>query len=257
MANPTSISIQPTTFADVAAIVKIGREIDATRADRHTEIKRLGNVSYLSEDDEQAKSGFVSTLQNSGKYRYIKAVNDSGKVMGSANFYFHGFGQDEIPHLDPGELDETVATQTEAEETTYEKPEEPISEEKKKATEMIDRLKDMEEEDMQRWQKILMPPGSLCIIITGLAVSPRFQHNGVGAALVKWGTNLADKFGVFMWVHSSEASYRVYAKSGFEVVGTLEIDLDAWAPAPPPMEEGEGAVWGRYVVRYMKRLPKC
>jgi hypothetical protein len=53
-------------------------------------------------------------------------------------------------------------------------------------------------------------------------------------------------------VHSSEAGYRAYAKAGFEVVGTLDVDLDEWAPAPPV----EGGLWGHYVIRWMKRLPR-
>jgi hypothetical protein len=41
----------------------------------------------------------------------------------------------------------------------------------------------------------------------------------------------------------------VYARAGFRVVRELAVELDEWAP------EGreDGAAWGRYVVRYMRR----
>jgi hypothetical protein len=252
MPNQISTSIQPTKVVDAATIVKISKEIDATRANRHTELKRLRNISYLNKNNKKTHEVFKKTLKNRGKYVFIKAINDDDEVMGSANFCFKGFEQDEIPNLDPGE-DETI--QTPAAAKAQQEESEPLSEEKKRANTMIDRLEDMEGEDMEHWEKILMPPGSKCIIVTGLGVSPRFQYQGVGAALMKWGTDYADIYKVFMWVHSSEASYRVYAKSGSEVAGKLDIDLDAWASAPPPKEVG-GTVWGHYLVRYMKRLPK-
>ena len=125
--------------------------------------------------------------------------------------------------------------------------------------EKITRLHKLEDEDMQRWQDTFMPPGSntQCMIILGLSVDPKHQRKGVGSALLKWGADRADELGVFTWVHSSEMAWKAYEKAGFEVQGTLDLDLDEWAPRPPPVEEeGEGAKWGRYVCRYMKRLPR-
>lgn len=105
--------------------------------------------------------------------------------------------------------------------------------------------------------KILMPEGTKCMIIVGLNVAPEFQSLGVGSALLKWGATVADSYGVFTWVHSShnEGACKAYQKQGFEVIGTLDVNLDDWAPAAPP-DEPEGAVWGHYVFRYLKRLPR-
>jgi GNAT superfamily N-acetyltransferase len=108
---------------------------------------------------------------------------------------------------------------------------------------------------MKRWMDTQMPPGTKCMYLVSLSVDPDFQSCGVGSTLLRWGTEMADKAGVFMWVHSSEAAWNTYEKHGFKVAETLDVNLDDWAPAPPP-DEGEGALWGHYVFRYMKRFPK-
>lgn len=234
------------TYVNMDDISRIGRE--AMILDRHTQMKDLGNVSYLKEEDP-SQEGFRATLKNK-RYVFIKAVNEDGEVVGGGSFYFQGFEHQDIPYTDP-EIEEAVpAMKIEVHH------EEPLDDEKKRANAMIDRLEEMEGEDMKRWQNILMPPGTKCIIVTGLSVDPKYHRRGIGSALMKWGTDKADERGVFMWVHSSEAAYKIYINSGFEVVGILVIDLDAWAPAPPPKEAGEDMIWGHYLCRYMKRLPK-
>lgn len=57
----------------------------------------------------------------------------------------------------------------------------------------IAQLVEMESQDMQHWQQILMPPGTKCMIIVGLTVAPAFYRRGVGNALMKWETDVADK----------------------------------------------------------------
>ena len=136
------------------------------------------------------------------------------------------------------------------------KAEEEEEDEEEERGDSVNQLEEMTDADMKHWMETLMPPGTKCMFVVSLSVSPEFQGRGVGSGLLKWGTDTADKFGVFIWVHSSESAWTTYAKHDFEVVGTLDVDLDAWAPRPPPKEEGEGAVWGHYVFRYMKRPPK-
>lgn len=111
----------------------------------------------------------------------------------------------------------------------------------------------MTDKDRQDWTEKLMPPNTKCIFITTLSVSPTHQNRGISSALLKWGTSIADATNVFIWVHSSEGAWGMYTKSGFEVVGMLEVDLDEYAPSPP--EDGTDK-WGHYVWRYMKYLPK-
>jgi ribosomal protein S18 acetylase RimI-like enzyme len=77
------------------------------------------------------------------------------------------------------------------------------------------------------------------MFVVTLSVSPEFHGRGAGSALLRWGTDTADRSGVFSWVYSSELAWALYVKHGFVVVGTLDIYLDKWAPGPPP-KEGRG-----------------
>lgn len=99
---------------------------------------------------------------------------------------------------------------------------------------------------MERWQKFLMPEGAKCIVVAGFQVAPAAQRKGVGTALMKSVTDEADRHGVYIWVHSSEGAFNSHQKSGFGTVGELDVDLDTYAPAPPPA----GGKWGHYLIRY-------
>ncbi|UKZ66980.1 uncharacterized protein TrAtP1_008144 [Trichoderma atroviride] len=115
----------------------------------------------------------------------------------------------------------------------------------------IKRLETLTSGDLDAWQKEVMPEGTKCLIVVGLSVSPKFQRRGIGSALLRWGTSICDQKGVFAWVHSSEPAWRAYEKAGFQVIRSLDVDLDEYAPCSPP-NEGPDAKWGHYVFRYMK-----
>src|ERR1700753_1550253 len=156
MADKLSYSIKPATYADIDALNKIWR--DSFETDRQTQLKKLGNVPYLREDG--ARDGAIRTLQNP-KFNYIKAVrDDTGEVLGSLCFVFHGFDQNDIPKLDIGD---PSSIQSKAGDEKVQCNAEPLSEQKKRAAKIVDSLDAMETEDMKRWQAILMPPGSKCI----------------------------------------------------------------------------------------------
>ena len=244
MAEEMSFSIHPVKFVDIPTLNRIGKE--SFVEDRHTQVKKLGSATIAYLDEDSADYRHAQGIKNP-KQVAIKAVDDkTGEILGSSSFFFRNFDLKDIPKEDLGE------------EPDFPKPKvvqhkEIRQEELTEADKAIAKLEDMEGKDMEHWEGVLMPPGSKCLIIMGVSVDVKHQRKGIGAALLKWGTDQADKDGVYMWVHSSEMAWKAYANAGFEVAGTLDIDLDEWAPAPPPKEEGEGAIWGHYVIRYMKR----
>ncbi|RDW88379.1 hypothetical protein BP6252_00411 [Coleophoma cylindrospora] len=242
-----SISLQPINYADIPALAKISAECFLT--DRHTQMKALGKNPYNHE--EGTKEGLASYLV-AERAVPLKAIdNTTGEILGWCGFAFRGFEKDEIPKTAP--IDEPLPAPNV--ETIAANNEGPPSIEDDE-DDIIKREMEMTDADMKHWMEKLMPPGTKCMYLIGLNVAPQYQHQGVGQAMLKWGAEVADKSGVFTWVHSSESAWKTYEKAGFEVIGCLDIDLDAWAPAPPPAEEGSGAVWGHYVLRYMKRLPQ-
>lgn len=62
---------------------------------------------------------------------------------------------------------------------------------------------------------------------------------------------MADQNDIFVWVHSSMGAVKAYESSGFRPIGTLDVNLDEFAPCPPPVEVG-GEKWGHYIFTYLK-----
>lgn len=77
--------------------------------------------------------------------------------------------------------------------------------------------------------KVLLPLGERRIFCYGISVDPAFQGRGVGSQLVRWATRKADEDGVKVWIHASEAAYKLVQKHGFKVIEELPLDLDKWA----------------------------
>lgn len=240
METKPKIVVQPVTYADIDALVKISA--DSFIEDRHTQIKQLGRKPF-----DMAAIAKFNLHRNLGIDRcaYMKAVNeDTGEILGYCGWGFRLPNNDVVPRSDPG-LPPAVMPSDYMGGTKEDQGEE----------DSIDRLGAMEDADMKRWMEIFMPDkNTQCMYILTLSVAPKAHGQGVGSALAQWGTDIADRLGLFIWVHSSEDAWMFYRRHGFEVIGELDIDLDEWAPQPPPKEEGEDAKWGHYVLRYMKRL---
>jgi GNAT superfamily N-acetyltransferase len=247
--KPLHISLQPATYSDVRTLARIS--VDAMSTDRHTQLKCSGDVPYTS------VTGTVSNLLDALEHPdfvHLKAVDDNTEeTLGYGSFWFYGFEHDDVPHTDPaqGVGREDVLNSLQAEGKGGKSGQQKHTEKEVRAKALINSLDEWESADMRHWEEVLMPHGSKCIIINGLQVAPAAQGKGVGGTLVKWAADEADRRGVHMWVHSSEGAFRVYEKNGFDVVGTLDVDMDAYAPSPPP----DGGDWGRYLIRYMRRLP--
>lgn len=251
--KPLSVSIQPLQYADIPACAQITSS--AFSVDPHTIVKQLGRESY--DMYTISRSNFLDTLHRKN-YVYVKAVDEeTGDIVGHAGWAFRGVDEGLIPWRGPGDRKPAAEEQgkNDASENEDKKDSAEIREEGS-----IDRLHALENNDMQDWLS-LIPPDTPCIFIIGLIVSPSHQSQGVGSALIQYGNTVANDLGLYIWVHSSHQAYEVYKKFGFEAVRKLDIDLDAYAPRGPRDgeevmgEKGKGT-WGRYVIRYMKRIPK-
>lgn len=65
-------------------------------------------------------------------------------------------------------------------------------------------------------------------------VHPRYQNQGIGSLLVKWGLDQASKSGAPVWLEATPQGRRLYEKHGFELVDELFV------PAPDSRDR-EGA----------------
>ncbi|KAJ4350055.1 uncharacterized protein N0V89_008676 [Didymosphaeria variabile] len=264
--HPIQITIRPLQYADTEACARITASAFST--DRHTIVKQIGGKPF--DMYEVSRTRFLATLHRKN-YIYVKAVDDARNIVGHAGWGFRGVDEEKIPWKGPD--DELVTGEGRASQKDERKCKDNISVAKvekdslgDEEKEGIDRLHALEDADMQHTMASLMPPGISCMYISGLIISPEHQSHGVGSALIKYGNAIADRLGVFTWVHSSDQAWKAYAKFGYEVVKELEIDLDEYAPSPPEKAwaeklkgTGEGVTaerWGTYVIRYMKRLPE-
>jgi GNAT superfamily N-acetyltransferase len=86
------------------------------------------------------------------------------------------------------------------------------------------------------------------MFICTISVDPAYAFQGIGSALMEWGTRFVDEDEIFCWVYASDGSHMFCEKHGFE-----KVDLDEFATRPAP---DNGGLWGQYTFRYMKRLPR-
>jgi len=246
--------IQALTLDDVPAVAQLCG--DAFETDRQTEMKALGKEPF---DMKKYTLESLPGLLKNPRIVVLKVVDDeSGDVMGYCTWGFRGFPPDDMPVLEgrtqpPANPPAPAASGDNNNKESAQKDE--PKPEPEPETDPIKRLEALTNADMNAWMDEVMPEGTRCIFVVGLSVSPKYQGRGVGSALLSWGTNFCDEKGVFAWVHSSEPAWKMYEKSGFRVIRSLDVDLDEYAPMPPP-NEGPDAKWGHYVFRYMKYFPK-
>ncbi|PWY85870.1 hypothetical protein BO94DRAFT_518433 [Aspergillus sclerotioniger CBS 115572] len=81
-------------------------------------------------------------------------------------------------------------------------------------------------------EKLLAPGGVVngeeVLTLEYLTTHPDFWHKGIGNALVKSGTDVADKYGLKTYVMSEPAGLKVYLKNGFRVVDEVGVDYGAF-----------------------------
>ncbi|KJZ72430.1 hypothetical protein HIM_08233 [Hirsutella minnesotensis 3608] len=241
-----NFTIHHAQFDDIPNIAQLSA--DSFQADRQTQMKALGKEPFDMKADSLLR---MPNLMRNPRCVILKAVDSSsGAMVGHCAWGFRGFQVDKqlLPEREgepPADDSANRPRSTADVEPGPDSGDDPIK-----------RLEAFTGRDMEAWMADVMPDGVPCMYIVGLSVAPGFQGRGIGSALLRWGTRICDERRVFAWVHSSEPAWRMYEKCGFQTIRSLDIDLDEYAPVPPP-DEGPGAKWGHYVFRYMKYLPKA
>ncbi|WPH02489.1 Hypothetical protein R9X50_00535400 [Acrodontium crateriforme] len=257
-----SFTLRPLENADVATCAHIAGE--AFKKDRHTQLKtRCPENPY--DHEEGMKGAFAHWLSRpSGTIEGTVAVDQtSGQVVGWIVWGFRGFDDDasrqgkveenpeeKVEEKTKDEVKDKVEVEKEQIEPDTAPPTESTPPVKKRTRAS---LEEYTSADLQTWMKRLMPPGTKCMFICSIAVHPSYEGHGIGTQLMAQGTTKADAEGVKCWVHASEAGAQIFETCGFEQVGSLALDLDAWNVDNIVPPEGDGAKWGIYTFRYMVR----
>jgi GNAT superfamily N-acetyltransferase len=252
-----SFTLQPMTMEDAPRVGQLGKA--AFLEDRHTMMKSGDNYDH----EAGAQEPFIHWLSVPHRVQCIKAVDHTGKMLGYVCWGFRGYSRETIPTLDGrGLVAEDVKAReaaapvsqtdtTSGGETTGSTKDGP-AEQTAVIDDKLKRLESITDADMRSWMAKLMPDGTKCMFICTLSVDPNYASQGIGSALMEWGTRIADEDKIFCWVHASDGSHMFYKKHGFEKISELTVDLDKFATTPAP---DNGGVWGQYTFRYMKRLP--
>lgn len=221
---------------DIPVLAKLSAE--SFKNDSHTEMKDLGTVPYDLE--KRTAESFPGQLENP-KLVVLKAEENITKaIMGFCIWAFRGFEPEEIPVIGDAPPKKTPGPSASGSGPSESENQEDMREES------IKRLEAQTNEYMSTWMEDIMPPGTKCLIVVGLCVSPEYQRCGVGSALLKWGIDIVDSKGVFAWVSSSDGAKDAYAKAGFEVARSLTLNLDTYAPKPAPVDRYKDGKWGDY-----------
>ncbi|KAF9173743.1 hypothetical protein BGX21_010228 [Mortierella sp. AD011] len=262
MTTPTAktpFKLVPATPTDIDAIAQIAG--DAFQTDSHTLMKAIWKGENNHQDGTRES---LPDLLSNPKMDVIvarKGSDGTGEVIGSIIWVKIGY-ENQTPKTDNDSAEKPVpSTATTTTTAAFPPPPPPVPASSPTSPLTISELEQTTNNAMTHYMKHLMPPGTKCRIIYGVNVAPAYQGQGVGSALLKWGTDKADQDGVFCWVSSSMGAWPTYAKAGFVEVGRLELTLDDYAQGVKwnvKNDEGEETEqdWGVYIWRWMKRDPK-
>jgi len=62
-----------------------------------------------------------------------------------------------------------------------------------------------------------------------LVTDPKYQGQGAGSMLIKWGLDIADELHVPAYLESSRVGHKLYGKFGFRDIDTLYL-APKWGP---------------------------
>lgn len=263
--KPTTFTLRPGTVRDIPRLGEI-----STRAfdlDAHSQMKIAAQGGPKDFADGMVQEARYRVEAAPHRCAVVKAVDDrDGRTIAGLIYWgWRGEGvalddmrsmaeaEESHPILAPEEktVAESSKDDEEAKEVTSADQEPGLAEADTSARDRVTALNAMTTAHMVEFMDKTMPEGTRCLYIAGISVDPAYQGQGLGSQLIRWGTEQADRLGVFCWVHASEAGWPVFVRHGFEEVDRLEVDLDEWAAGPP----ATGGNWGKYVFRYLVRQP--
>jgi len=202
-------SLRHATQNDISAMAKLAA--DAFQTDRNTLVKSAGPDGYDHQDTMvYCLTHWVLVVPERGS-TFVAIDEASGEIAGWVSWGKSGY----IPHQKP--LDPPISEQL-----WDQKEEEARSEE-----DPLERLNNITSTNFKRWRDTkLIPKTGRVMYFQSIVVAPKHEGKGLGTQLVRTATEVAEKDGVNLWVHSSEKGHHLFAKNGFEVIGTLTVDLD-------------------------------
>lgn len=217
----------------------------AMQDDTQTQFKKAAS---RAEGDDGTKMPLSDFISNS-RMQVLKAVETgTSNVLGFICWAFKGYAETDLLPKPATARIETLIAQDDAKHDHDDRAMRAVDD-------PVSQLNERSSADFPQWMAQIMPEGSKCLYICGLAVHPDAQGKGVGTALIQRGARRADQDGVMCWVHSSEAGYPLFDKLGFVVDKTCHVDLNEYARMSERPEVC-GRDWPRYTLRYMIRQSK-
>jgi L-amino acid N-acyltransferase YncA len=257
---PPIISLLPAGTPDIPTLAALSHT--SFQTDTHTLFKAHYANYHHGDTMTSALESWISRPLEKGPV--VKAVTDAGKIVGWAAWSFVGF-----EHHFEDDTSSSTCPETGMKEERRGKKE---SDEEKREEESliflppnlpardpthskIQHLSYLTSTTMSHYSSLLTPsPPNKTLILIAINIAPLYQGQGVGTALIKQGTKIADEVGAKSWVSSSHDGYRVFERCGFREVGRLEVRLDDFVDVDDEDEEDGGKrEWGEYVWRYLVR----
>ena len=185
------MTLSPITPSDIPTLAHLSHL--AFLNNRQTQFKASDPIDPYNHFEAMTGALQHWLSRSSGEMDMVKATNGNGRVVGWVAWGVRSTRlkdqqqQQEREH--EGSSNQNPSKSTEL--TTKETPEPPqqINNSSKSPRR---RLEEYTSSNLQSWMLTLMPPRCQCMYIASICVHPEHQGKGIGSALLKYGTDLAD-----------------------------------------------------------------